>query len=125
VETESGQTFVSIFTEHGRLSKGNSNDDDISNRALGIIQLVTTWECYTKSLVLKIDSIKRFIQDLGEKTTNDAVQIHGEMMCERLDFLHQKGDMMLYKAQWVKDRASAQVSAVRACRQMNKLVNAN
>lgn len=111
VENQSGQTFVSVLTEQGILPRKNPSDEDISNNALGIMQLAPIWECYAKSLLLQIESIKRFIQAFGDKNPEDTTQIR-EMLLERLDFLYQKGNMMLYKVQSTRDRGSAQVSAV-------------
>lgn len=113
LENKTGQTFVALISDRGPLPKGNEPDEDISNKALGVVQLVTTWECYTKSLLLQIDSIKQFIRDVAEKTMDDSTEDNGYILSERLEFISREGNVMLYKAQWIKDRASAQIAAVR------------
>ena len=64
VEAESGQTFVTIFDELGPVPLGNSSHENTSKKALGIIQLVTAWEGYTKGLLFEIDSLQQFIRRL-------------------------------------------------------------
>jgi hypothetical protein len=111
VEVEAERDVVEFFNSRGPVPKSNV-DDMTAQRALTIIQFTTAWERYTKMLLCGLDSVKSFIKEIDNLVGEDDMRFRGEIITERLSFLSQKATMMQYMAEFVKERASAQVSAV-------------
>jgi hypothetical protein len=115
VEAESGQSVFSVYSEFGPRPLENRSDADNSKYALGVIQLVTAWENYTKGLLFDIESVQNFIgyiNSIAPSAQRAPVEMQGLVLNERLRFLAQKGNSVLWRVQFIKERAQAQLTAV-------------
>jgi len=115
VETDSGQTWAPVYDEFGLHPPGNCDDANITKRALGVIQMATAWESYAKAMLSDVESIQEFVAHVNTLTPvrrRDVVRAEGEILDERLRFLGHKGKSVLWRLQYVKQRAQAQQNAV-------------
>ena len=114
VEMDSGQTWAPVV---GWRPQGmRPNDMEITKRVLGVIQLTTAWEPYSKALLSDIESIQEFIEHVNGITPaprSMLVAAEGRILHERLSFLARKSSLMLWRFGYVKQRAQAQQAAVR------------
>jgi hypothetical protein len=88
-----------------------SGHKDIIKSARSILQLVTAWEYLSKSLLLEIDALNKFVDSLAAATNDNRVKMCSEIIIERLRFISLKGNEVLFVAQKVKDRVSMQLAA--------------
>jgi hypothetical protein len=115
VETDSGQTWAPVYDEFGLLPQGNCDDAEITKRALGVIQMATAWEAYVKAVLSDVESLQEFIEHVNTLTPTarkDVVRAEGEILDERLRFLGGKGKFVLWRFQYIMQRAQAQQNAV-------------
>jgi hypothetical protein len=115
VETDSGQTWAPVYDEFGLHPQGNCDDANITKRALGVIQMATAWESYAKAMLSDVESIQEFVAHVNTLTPmrrRDVVRAEGKILDERLRFLGHKGKSVLWRLQYVTQRAQAQQNAV-------------
>ena len=116
VETDSGQTWTPIYNPRGFRRPGDCDDANITKRALGVIQLATAWEAYAKAVLCNIETIRDFMRyatSLVPEHRRSYVQLEDEIFHERLRFLEGKDKTVLWRFEYLKERAQAQQSAVR------------
>jgi hypothetical protein len=112
VEDESQQSLLWYKNARGSIPRARFDPEETSKKALLIIQLITSWERYTKSLIFEIKSIQQFIDKLENSKDYGIVRTPSKMLRERLDFLSHKATIMLNTTQSIKERALALLSAV-------------
>lgn len=112
VEAASGQTMVGY---DGVDPMEERNGSDITNGVLGVIQLATAWEMYAKALLYDVECIQEFVTHVNSVTPVHrklTVKAEGEILDERLRFLGNKGHLIVWRMQYVIQRAQAQQNAV-------------
>ncbi|MCJ1333952.1 hypothetical protein MMC10_010659 [Thelotrema lepadinum] len=115
VETDSGQTWTPIYNPRGFRRPGDCDDANITKRALGVIQLATAWEAYAKAVLCNIETIRDFMRyatSLVPEHRRSYVQLEDEIFHERLRFLEGKDKTVLWRFEYLKERAQAQQSAI-------------
>ena len=116
LEMESGQTGVLSYDEHGLWPLGQRNDyAALTSEVLGVIQLAVTWENYAKGLLFNIKSIQECISYINLATPSprkETVEAKSAILDERLRFLSHKGNITLWRLQFVAQRTQAQMTAV-------------
>jgi hypothetical protein len=110
-EAMAGRTDVHIIIG-GRIMKPEKvGHRDILKSARSILQLVMAWEYLSKSLLLEIDVLNRFVDSLAAATNDNRIKVCSEIIIERLRFVSLKGNEVLFVAQKVKDRVQMQLEA--------------
>ena len=88
---------------------------DTTNGVLGVIQLATAWEIYAKAMRYDVECIQEIVTHVSLVTPvyrKLAIKAEGEILDERLRFLGNKGQLIVWRMQYVTQRAQAQQNAV-------------
>jgi len=99
-----------------------SNHKDVNVKALGVIQVSTAWEGYTKAMLADAANIQQFIAQVDSLFSARGVGgllMESRILFERLQFLARKGEIMLWRLQYITKRAQAHQAAVRTDRTLN------
>jgi hypothetical protein len=114
VETASGQTGVPTIGVH--LFPNESQDyGNITKHILGIIQVASAWESYSKALLLGIESIQDCLTHINNNTLDlrkDTIEASAAIFIEWLTSITHKSNVMLWDLQFINKRAQAQMTAV-------------
>jgi len=115
VETESGQTGAPVINSN--IFQKKSNDyGRITKHVLGVIQIGSAWESYSKALILGVDSIQEniiYLNDLTTEPRKAAVKAAATILTEWLTSVRHKSDVMLWDFEFIVKRGQAQMNAVR------------
>jgi hypothetical protein len=115
VETESGQTGAPVIGSH-MFQKKSKDYGRITKNVLGVIQIASAWESYSKALILGIDTIQENLVYLSDMTTDSrktAVKATATILTEWLISVRHKSNVMLWDFEFIDKRAQAQMTAVR------------
>lgn len=115
VETASGQTRAPAIGSH--LFPEESQDyGKITKSVLGIIQIASAWESYSKALLLGIESIQESLKHINNNTPDtrkDILEASTAIFIEWLTSVSHKSKVMLWDLEFINKRAQAQMTAVR------------
>jgi hypothetical protein len=115
VETESGQTGAPVINSN-IFPKKSKNYGRITKHVLGVVQIASAWESYSKALILGIDSIQDNLIYLNDLTTGPrkaTVKAVATVLTEWLTSVRHKSNVMLWDFEFIDKRAQAQMTAVR------------
>jgi hypothetical protein len=115
VETESGQTGVPVINSN-IFQKESKDYGRITKHVLGIIQVASAWESYSKALILGVDSIQEniiYLNDLTTEPRKATINAAATVLTEWLTSVRHKSDVMLWDFEFIDKRAHAQMTAVR------------
>ncbi|KAH0541680.1 hypothetical protein FGG08_003843 [Glutinoglossum americanum] len=88
--------------------------DTITNDALGLIQLTSSSEAYTQTLLLDIESIKENIAHINTLTPHQrekTMNKFGVVLTERLAFISHESKVLLWDIRYFNKRGQAQMAA--------------
>ena len=114
VETESGQTGAPVINTH--IFQNKLRDyDHITKCVLGVIQIASAWESYSKALILGIDTVQESLIHLecvvlGLKKAK--VEAASATFKEWLTSVRHMSNVMLWDFEFIEKRAQAQMTAV-------------
>lgn len=96
---------------------GSVEEDDINDvtkDVIGVIQLATCAEKHAKTLLTVLEALRKCIPTIqSQSSRHENVRKAGDMLLERLDFIAQKTQILIFGVQETEKRAQAQLSAVR------------
>ncbi|KAH8727393.1 hypothetical protein GQ44DRAFT_725279 [Phaeosphaeriaceae sp. PMI808] len=116
VETASGQTGILLVTDAGPITTGNSDDPDLSKKAIGVAQRAIAWESYSESTAELVTSVSNFVGSYNAVSDEPGIQTiqdkQRQPIEEYLSLVIQRGNSMQRSVRHLRARAEVQLSTV-------------